>query len=55
VTVRTKYPQGGERQLIRAVTGRSVPTGGIPPMIGVLVMNVATAAAVADAVVRGSP
>lgn len=55
VAVRTKYPQGGERQLIRAVTGRSVPTGGIPPMIGVLVMNVATAAAVADAVVRSRP
>jgi len=55
VTVKTKYPQGGERQLIRAVLGKMVPTGGIPPMIGVLVMNVATAAAVADAVVFGHP
>ena len=55
VPVRTKYPQGGERQLIKAVTGKSVPTGGIPPMIGVLVINVATAAAVADAVVNKNP
>jgi electron transport complex protein RnfC len=51
----TRYPQGGERQLIRAVTGRIVPTGGIPPMIGVLVLNVATASAIADAVVWSRP
>lgn len=55
VPVKTKYPQGGERQLIKAVTGRHVPTGGIPPMIGVLVLNVATAAALADAVVFNTP
>jgi electron transport complex protein RnfC len=55
VPVKTKYPQGGERQLIRAVLGTNVPTGGIPPMIGVLVVNVATAAAIAEAVVLGAP
>ncbi len=55
VPVKTKYPQGGERQLIKAVTGKNVPTGGIPPMIGVLVINVATAAAVAEAVVCNRP
>jgi electron transport complex protein RnfC len=55
VTVKTKYPQGGERQLIKAVTGKTVPTGGIPPMIGVLVLNVATAAALAEAVVCDRP
>ncbi len=55
VPVKTKYPQGGERQLIRAVTGKNVPTGGIPPMIGVLVLNVATAAALADATVHQTP
>jgi len=55
VPVRTKYPQGGERQLIKAVAGKDVPTGGIPPMIGVLVINVATAAAVAEAVVCDRP
>jgi len=55
VPVKTKYPQGGERQLIQAVLGRTVPTGGIPPMIGVLVLNVATCAALAEAVVCGNP
>ncbi len=55
VVVQTKYPQGGERQLIRSLLGRSVPTGGIPPMIGVCVMNVATSAALAEAVVLNRP
>ena len=55
VGLKTKYPQGGERQLIRAVLKKVVPTGGIPPMIGVVVTNVATAAAIADAVVDGRP
>jgi len=52
VELKTHYPQGGERQLINAVLGKQVATGGIPPAIGVLVMNVATAAAVAEAVVQ---
>ena len=55
VPVKTKYPQGGERQLIQAVTRKVVPTGGIPPMIGVVVTNVATAAAIADAVIYSRP
>jgi electron transport complex protein RnfC len=55
VTVKTKYPQGGERQLIKAILKKSVPTGGIPPMIGVLVLNVATTAAIAEAVVCSAP
>jgi len=55
VVVKTKYPQGGERQLIRAVLNKIVPTGGIPPAIGVVVTNVATAAAIADAVIHGRP
>jgi len=53
--VKTKYPQGGERQLIKAILNKSVPTGGIPPMIGVVVLNVATAAAISEAVVFGRP
>ena len=53
--VHTKYPMGGERQLIPAVLGREVPTGGLPLDVGVVVMNVGTAAAVARAVVRGKP
>ncbi len=55
VPVRTKYPQGGERQLIKAVWNKDVPVGGIPPMIGVVVLNVATCAAIAEAVVCGGP
>ena len=54
VEVKTKYPQGGERQLIESILGKNVPTGGIPPMIGVLVLNVATLAAIAEAVVLGN-
>jgi len=55
VAVKTKYPQGGEKQLIKSILNKDVPTGGIPPMINILVTNVATAAAVADAVLFGSP
>lgn len=55
VPLQTKYPQGGERQLINAVLGQTVPTGGIPPMIGIVVINVATAAAIADAVLYSRP
>lgn len=55
VPVKTKYPQGGERQLIRSVLGKTVPTGQIPPTIGVCVLNIATCAALADAVVLNRP
>ena len=55
VVLKTKYPQGGERQLIKAVLNKYVPTGGIPPMIGVVVLNVATTAAIAEAVIYGNP
>jgi electron transport complex protein RnfC len=55
VTLRTKYPQGGERQLLPAALGREVPTGGLPLDVGVVVLNVATATAVARAVLRGRP
>ena len=55
VPVKTKYPQGGERQLVNAILKKKVPTGGIPPMIGVVVLNVATTAAIAEAVVSDLP
>jgi electron transport complex protein RnfC len=55
VLVPTKYPQGGERQLILACLGREVPTGGIPADVGAVVLNVQTAAAIADAVQRRIP
>jgi electron transport complex protein RnfC len=55
VAMKTKYPMGGERQLIRAATGLAVPTGGLPLDVGIVVMNVGTAASVANAVLRGKP
>ncbi|KJK01927.1 electron transporter RnfC [Pseudomonas sp. 21] len=53
--VPTRYPSGGERQLIQVLTGREVPSGGLPADIGMLCVNVGTAVAVADAVLRGRP
>ncbi len=55
VEVPTIFPQGGERQLIRVLTGSEVPSGGYPVDIGVLCHNVGTAAAVYRAIVRGEP
>jgi electron transport complex protein RnfC len=46
----TRYPQGAERQLVHAITGRVVPPRALPTAVGVLVQNVATAVAVHDAV-----
>ena len=50
VALRTRYPQGGEKQLIEALTGRQVPCGGLPIDVGVVVDNVATAFSVYEAV-----
>jgi electron transport complex protein RnfC len=55
VKVTTIYPEGGERQLIQVLTGLEVPAGGRPSDLGMVCQNVATAAAVADAVVEGKP
>lgn len=51
----TRYPQGGERQLIQAVLDREVPMGGLPADIGVIVSNVGTAKAAADMILGGLP
>ena len=51
----TKYPQGGEKQLIHVVTGREVPTKKLPLDVHVIVLNVGTAKAIADAVIEGKP
>ncbi|MBB3167586.1 electron transport complex subunit RsxC [Simiduia aestuariiviva] len=51
----TKYPSGGEKQLITILTGREVPAGKIPADIGIVVQNVGTAVAAWRAVVRGEP
>ncbi len=53
--LKVQYPQGAEKQLIFALTGREVPSGGLPMDCGVVVQNVGTAAAVNDAVRRGIP
>lgn len=53
--LKTKYPQGGEKQLTVALLGKEVPTGGLPLDIGAVVLNVGTAAAIARAVIRGKP
>ena len=55
VKITTIYPEGGERQLIQVLTGLEVPSGGKPSDLGMLCQNVATAAAVAQAVVEGKP
>ena len=50
VSLHVRYPQGGEKQLIYALLGREVPSGGLPLDIGVVVQNVGTCAAADDAV-----
>ncbi len=55
VPLKVKYPQGGEKQLIDAVTGRQVPSGGLPIDVGAVVQNVGTAFAVYEAVQKNKP
>ncbi|KAA2285715.1 electron transport complex subunit RsxC [Arenimonas fontis] len=55
VVVPTIYPEGGERQLIQALTGLEVPRGGLPRDLGVIVLNVGTARAAWRAVAQGEP
>jgi electron transport complex protein RnfC len=50
-----KYPQGAEKQLIKALTGREVPSGGLPLDVGCLVQNVGTAASLARFLKTGMP
>ena len=55
VPLNTRYPQGGEKQLITAVTGREVPSKGLPIDTGSVVQNVGTAFAVYEAVQKNKP
>ncbi len=55
VTVPTRYPAGGEKQLIKILTGKEVPSGGLPIQLGIVCHNIATAAAVHQAVEKGTP
>ena len=50
-----RYPQGAEKQLIQAITGRQVPSGGLPAAVGCAVFNAATCKAIHDAVYAGMP
>jgi electron transport complex protein RnfC len=55
VSFPTKYPSGGEKQLIQILTGKEVPNGGLPAHIGIICQNVGTAAAVYRAIALGEP
>jgi Na+-translocating ferredoxin:NAD+ oxidoreductase subunit C len=55
VVLKTKYPQGSEKQLIKATVNREVPLGGLPSAVGVAISNVGTVAAIARAVIRQKP
>ncbi len=53
--LRTRYPQGAEKQLCQSITGRQVPPGGLPAAIGCAVFSVDTTAAIWRAVYQGMP
>lgn len=55
VVIPTRYPSGGEKQLIQIVTGKEVPSGGLPADLGILCQNVGTAVAVRRAIEDGEP
>jgi Na+-translocating ferredoxin:NAD+ oxidoreductase subunit C len=55
VALRTRYPQGAEKLLVQAISGRRVPPGKLPLHVGVVVVNVSTAAAMYEAVYLGRP
>jgi len=56
VSLKAKYPQGGEKMLIKAILNREVPSnGGLPMDVGVVVQNVGTAVAIAEALRFGKP
>jgi len=51
----TKYPSGGEKQLIEILTGRQVPSGGLPADVGIICQNIGSTIAVYEAIVKGRP
>lgn len=55
VALKTKYPQGAEKMLIKSATGREVPPGRLPLDVGCVIQNIGTAVAIHDAVVKGEP
>ncbi|GAA6152010.1 electron transport complex subunit RsxC [Pseudoteredinibacter isoporae] len=55
VSFPTKYPSGGEKQLIQILTGKEVPSGGLPAHIGIVLQNVGTTVAIWEAIRYGKP
>lgn len=55
VVIPTRYPSGGEKQLIQIITGQEVPSGGLPADIGMLCQNIGTMLAIYEAVILGQP
>jgi len=55
VPLKVKYPQGAEKQLIKAITNREVPSGKLPIEVGAVVQNIGTAFAVYEAVIKNKP
>jgi electron transport complex protein RnfC len=55
ISLKVKYPQGGEKQLIKSVLGKEVPSGGLPMDVGTVVHNVGTLFAIYEAVHLGKP
>ena len=53
--VKAKYPQGDEKRIISAITGREVPSGGLPMEVGCVVNNIGTTNAIAEALLEGKP
>ena len=51
----TKYPSGGEKQLIQILTGQEVPSGVLPSSLGIVMQNIGTCFAIADAVINDTP
>jgi electron transport complex protein RnfC len=55
VSLPSRYPMGAEKTLIKTILGRSVPIGGLPLNVGVVVNNVSTSLAIYEAVIEGKP
>ena len=55
VVIPTKYPSGGERQLIQILTGQEVPSGKLPQALGIVCHNVGSIHAIHQAICRGQP
>lgn len=55
ISLESRYPMGAEKTLIKTITGRTVPIGGLPMDVGVIMNNVATSRSVYEAVIEGKP